>query len=194
MAFFGIFFFASAMIVFVTIFIVINVIRNFSKSAFGTPDITKVIEQQDTLEQTTPKSLSGMDAVYLPQIMEDFPDFNPSYAKSKVKAKLRETLKNKSELAIHNVVIAGYDRGSVEKTIRYQAALQYKENGRTVQKRYNLSYSFLLPTGDGATIAANCPNCGGAIASSTQKVCEYCDSRIVNVMGNTWDFTEVYES
>ena len=69
----------------------------------------------------------------------------------------------------------------------------FRENGKLLQKRYNLHYSFLLPSESGETIAANCPNCGGAITSTHQKVCAYCGSRLANVMKNTWEFTEVYE-
>ncbi len=191
-AFFGMFSFVSFFIIAVTVFIFITVIRNFSKNTFGNADISKVIRQEDPNE-TVPKSLSGMDAVYLPQIMEDFPDFNPTLAKSNVKNKLREVLADKQELTIHNVVIANYSRANMEKTIYYQAAVQYKEGGILRQKRWCLHYSYVLPRGEGGTLSANCPNCGGVITSPSQKVCEYCDSLLVNVMGNTWEFTEVFE-
>lgn len=183
----------SAMVFIVIILVFVVTIKRFSKNAFGTSNISEVIKQQDTLDQTTPKSLSGMDYIYLPQIMEDFPDFNSTLAETKVKNKLYEVLKGKEAVHIHNVVISNYERTSVEKTIHYQAALQYRENGRLNQKRYCLHYSFMLATDEGNTLAANCPNCGGAISSTNQTVCEYCDSRLVNVLGNSWEFTDVYE-
>lgn len=191
-AFFGMFSFVSFFIIAVTVFIFITIVRTFSKNAFGNPNISKVIQQENP-DETVPRSLSGMDAVYLPQIMEDFPNFNPSLAKSNVKNKLREVLAGKTDLAIHNVVIASYSRANIEKTIHYQAAVQYRESGRLRQKRYCINYTYMLPRDEGSTLSANCPNCGGVITSSSQKVCEYCDSLLVNVMGNTWEFTEVYE-
>lgn len=177
----------------IIIITVITAIRRFSKTAFGVSNIAKVIEQE-TMDETTPKSLSGMDYIYGPQIVEDFPDFNLPFVRTKVKEKLREVLKGKDSLAIHNVVITNYDRASVEKTIYFQASLQYREGGRIRQKRYSLHYAFMLAAHEGNVIAANCPNCGGAVRSTSQKVCEYCDSRLVNVLSNSWDFTEVYES
>ncbi len=191
--FFSLFTLTSLLIFGTAIFILITSVRRFSKSAFGNPDITKVIEQE-SLDENTPKSLSGMDYIYGPQILEDFPDFNLPLVRTKVRDELREMLKGKENLSIHNVVITNYDRTSVEKTIYFQAALQYREGGRLRQKRYNLHYAFLLATHEGNVIAANCPNCGGAVRSTTQKVCEYCDSRLVNVLSNSWGFTDIYES
>lgn len=195
-SYFGMFSVVSVFIIVITIFVfvtvIMTVIRNFSKNAFGNPNLVQVIRQED-LNETEPKSLSGMDAVYLPQIMEDFPSFNPALAKSAAKEKLRQVLSGKKELSIHNVVIAGYIREKYEKTVCYQASLQYRESGRLVQKRYRLHYTYMLPTGEGATISANCPNCGGVITSPSQTVCEYCDSMLVNVMGSSWEFTEVGE-
>ncbi len=190
---FSIFSFAAAIIFAVMIIIVIFLIRNFSSKAFGTPSLSEAIEMQDRLEETTPKSLNGMDSVFLPKIMADFPDFNITLAKTNVKDKLREVLKDKAELYIHSVVISNYVRADIEKTIFFQAALQFRENGRLNQKRYILQYAFVLNTDSGDTVAANCPNCGGAVSETNQKVCEFCGSRLVNVLGNTWKFTEVCE-
>lgn len=144
-------------------------------------------------EEEPPKSLGGADTIYLPEILKDFPDFNSSAAKNKVKEKLKQLLSGKNQIRIHNVVISGYTRTTVERTIIYQAALEYRKNGKLIQKRYCLHYSFVLRDDKGESIAANCPNCGGAISATNQTVCEYCDSRIVNVLGNTWTFTDIFE-
>lgn len=142
--------------------------------------------------ETRPRSLSGRDSQLIPKILKDFPDFNVTSAKSAVKEKLKEELSGVTDLKIHNVVINGYTGTPVEKTIIFQAALQYSENGKTVQKRYVLHYAFIIENGKVA--AANCPNCGAPISGFSEKVCEYCGSRLVNVMGNTWKFTEIYEN
>ncbi len=194
MDFFGMFTFSSIFILIVTVIIVINVVRAFSKAATVSTNIKSILEQDEFTNDNTPKSLRGMDSVYAPQILADFPDFNISLAKTNVKNRLREMFEGKDEFRIHNVVICNYVRSNVEKTIFFQAALQYREGGRLCQKRYELHYAYLLPQGEGNTISANCPNCGGVISSSSQKICEFCDSMLVNVMGNSWEFTEVFES
>ena len=111
--------------------------------------------------ETRPRSLSGRDSQLIPKILKDFPDFNVTSAKSAVKEKLKEELAGVTDLKIHNVVINGYTGTPAEKTIIFQAALQYSENGKTVQKRYVLHYSFIIENGKVA--AANCPNCGAPI-------------------------------
>ncbi len=177
----------------VFVFAFIMIIKTNIRRSLGVRNLAEVFTEQEILDETTPKSLNGMDPVYLPQIIRDFPDFNPTLVRTKVREKLREVLKDKQDFAIHGIVISNYTRTNVEYTIFFQAAVQYRVNGRMNQKRYCLNYSFLLATDEGRTIAANCPNCGGVISSTNQKVCEFCDSRLVNVLGNSWEFTDVYE-
>lgn len=49
--------------------------REFSRSLFGTEDITKAAEQMRQDYATTPKSVSAMTSLLLPKIVSDFPDF-----------------------------------------------------------------------------------------------------------------------
>ena len=61
-----------------------------------------------------------------------------------------------------------------------------------MQKRYDLHYSYILHSHE-PSVAANCPNCGGALQLGATH-CPYCNCRIVNVLGNTWAFTQLTES
>lgn len=74
-----------------------------------------------------------------------------------------------------------------------QAALQYRQEGRLVQKRFCLHYAYLLPRDRGATVAGSCPHCGAPFTSAAQTNCPYCGSLVANVLGNTWEFTDLYE-
>lgn len=169
-------------------------IRRFSNEVFGTEDVRQVFENIETTEQEKPKSLNGMDMLYLPQIQKDFPDFNPTMADNYAKEALKEHVGKKEGFRVHNVVIAGYEKTSVEYNIIMQAAVEWKEQGKKVQKRYILHYSYLIKARSGQeVVAANCPNCGGAIESLSWEVCPYCDSRLVNVMKNSWKFTQIRE-
>ena len=47
--------------------------------------------------------------------------------------------------------------------------------------------------GNGDTVAANCPNCGGAMGYG-QAQCSYCGSRVAHVLKNTWTITKIEES
>lgn len=168
-------------------------VRDFSRMAFGTTDLIAGLKSVETETETTPRSLNGCDSILLPQILEDFPDFDPALAKTYARDALRAHLADKHELYIHNVVFARYERSNVVKTIVMQAALQYRENGRMQQKRYNLNYAYTVQ-GEGGdhTAAANCPNCGGVIAFG-QTHCTYCGSLLVGVMKGAWEVTEIRE-
>lgn len=187
--------FAAVLIVAVVLFVYFREkLRKFSRMAFGTNSILKGLKQNELLEQTTPKSLSGCDSLLLPQIRKDFPDFNADLAKTYAKQALAKHLKGKNELKIHNIVFYRYNRYNNEKVIIMQAAVQFRENGKLCQKRYNLNYTYMLGVGEDYTRdAANCPNCGAPASRTGVQVCEYCGSRISDVLANTWEFTEIYE-
>lgn len=60
----------------VLLFWIRRTIRRFSRETFGTDSLRQGIEQQKELLSSTPKSVSGMTKIYLPQIQEDFPEFS----------------------------------------------------------------------------------------------------------------------
>ena len=105
---------------------------------------------------------------------------------------LKEQFCDQEELTIHNVVINRYLPSAAQKTIVFQAAVSWTEDHQIQQKRFDICYAYLLGQ-EYSTIAANCPNCGGAIGYGIS-VCPYCDSRVANVLGNTWYFTEITET
>lgn len=67
-------------------------IRSFSRSVFGTDSLSKGLEAQAVQLSQTPKSVSGMTKIYLPQINEDFPQFNYHEFKQKAEQQLEDAL------------------------------------------------------------------------------------------------------
>lgn len=166
-------------------------LRLFSRDVFGTADILEALKDSAETDDH-PRSLNGCDSLLLPQILKDFPDFDPNMAKSYARAHLKSSLTGAEPVIIHNIVLARYLRSAAQKTIVMQAALSCMENGSRVEKRYDLHYSFLINSSD-PSVAANCPNCGGALGYG-QNQCPYCGSRVANVLKNTWEFSEMTES
>ena len=167
--------------------------QDVSQVAFGTDDLIEGLKQNEKLYEQTPKSLSRMDNLLIPQIQEDFPDFNVDLAKSYAKAELKKYLNNPIDFRVHEVVINDYNDYNNEKTIIMQASAEMKDkDGKKVQKRYSLNYTYLL-VGEGVNDGANCPNCGAPLQKVGGQICEYCDSRVAEVLSNTWEFTDVAE-
>ncbi len=176
----------------VIVAVVRHKIRGFSRRVFGNPDLLQALESVDSVADQSPRSLNGCDNLLMPKILKDFPDFDVSLAKNYVRDTLREKYGNLPDFTVYNIVIARYLPSSVQKTIVFQAAASYRENGELRQKRYDLHYTYLL-TGSNETVAANCPNCGAALGYGVT-VCPYCGSRIANVLSNTWKFTQILET
>ncbi len=158
-------------------------------------NLTAQALQANALEQENqPKSLRGMDALLLPKIMKDFPDFNVNLAKTNAKEEIGNYLPTKS-YNVHNVVISDYKTYGLQKVIIFQLALEYTINGTLTQKRYDMNYSYIVEgNGKETHVAGNCPNCGAPFDSFSSRICRYCDTPIVDIQGLTWKFTEVKES
>lgn len=167
-------------------------VRRFSRDVFGNPDILEALTEIDSVADNSPRSLNGCDSLLMPKILQDFPDFDKTLAMTYIRDHLKKCFGENPGFTIHRIVIARYLPSAVQKTIIFQAAASWKDGNQTLQKRYDIHYTFLLSTAD-ETMAANCPNCGGALGYGIT-VCPYCGSRVINVLGNTWQVTDTIES
>lgn len=163
-------------------------IRQFSRQAFGTAELLEGLRTADS--EDTPRSLNGCDSLLQPRILADFPDFDFNLAKTYVRKALADKCAGMQDFTIYKVVIARYLSSQAQKTIVYQAAASRMEGGRKKQLRFEMDYTYLL---GGSSVAANCPNCGGALGFGITQ-CPYCNSRVANALGNTWQFTQIRET
>jgi hypothetical protein len=184
-------FLAVSLVLWIVVGTVKRKLNRFSQRVFGTGNIINVLEHMQTESETMPRSLNGCDTLLLPRILRDFPDYDASLAKTYARDHLLGELGHHPGFTVHNIVIAQYIPSAAQKTIVFQAALSWKEHNKTLQKRYSLDYTYLLGQA-GSSVAANCPNCGAALGYG-ESVCSYCGSRVANILGNTWKFTELRE-
>ena len=60
----------------VSVWIIQRKLRQVSRSMFGTDSLLEGLEQQEERIAETPRSVSSMTSIYLPQIAKDFPEFS----------------------------------------------------------------------------------------------------------------------
>lgn len=166
--------------------------NRFSQQVFGTADILDALGSIETEAETTPRSLNGCDSLLLPQILGYFPDYDPALAKTYAREYLIKELGHHTGFTVHNIVIARYLSSAAQKTIVFQAAVSWQEQSKTLQKRFALDYAYILGQAE-SSVAANCPNCGAPMGYGESE-CSYCCSRVANVLGNTWRFTQLREN
>ena len=171
--------------------------------------------------ENTPKSLAGMEAILLPEIMKDFPEYNSAVLADRVKADarlyyesakagevlykdgisaaLRERLTFPQDVAggigIHRVSLSDYDRRSRDKLITYQAAAKYEDaKGTTHQTRLHMKYIAAYDDDFANEIRViKCPNCGAPVPTSGDKVCRYCGAALRTAPGLCWVLTDIKE-
>ncbi len=199
-----------------------NKIEFFSRRIFGTRNIIEGFNKQEIEYENTPKSLSGMDAVLIPKINKDFPSINIDelkkvaenaiilYFESLKDKELKEIpnasdklnnmissliLDNKNtfkDVKIHRTVINAYDNRNGICTITLQTALEYVKDSKKVQDRLNTDLIYIYDDKKG-NVSLNCPNCGAPITKIGIKVCEYCNTGIVEMLSKTWKINDIYQ-
>lgn len=55
---------------------VTNTVKGVSKAVYGTENVVEGVKRQQFEHSITPRSISNMSSVYLPQIQKDFPEFH----------------------------------------------------------------------------------------------------------------------
>ena len=166
-------------------------VRKATQQLFGTTDLLKTVAEISEEATDAPRTLNACENSVLPRILEDFPDFDLNLVKTYARDYLRQQLADKQDLTVYNVVLSQYRKASLQKSVILQAAVSWME-GRKQQKRFDLTYTYKL-SGERTALGANCPNCGATIGYG-QRECPYCGSRVVNPLGQSWEFTELRES
>lgn len=147
----------------------------------------------EEMTEQRPKSLNGADSIFLPRILKDFPEFNPSEVKRTVSEYIKEQLSESGRVTVHNIVIKNYTSAGISREIVFQAAVETERQGQRKQRRFCVVYDFSPESRGDGTLTANCPNCGAPLSSTAGEVCAYCGSRSMNVLSNKWKIVDMYE-
>ena len=176
-------------------------IRNnpVSRAIRQTGEVVNMVKAADMTAQLTPKSVSGGDAIYLPRIMKDYPQFNADLAKSVVEDNIRKTYgaEHFADLKIHRTAISDYKKLYGTSTIKFQTAFQYtpdesKGGRRTTQEKAETEYTFKVKDKAGGTNAAlRCGHCGAPVARLGDKSCTYCGNEVILDMEQAWEITDI---
>ncbi len=119
-------------------------VRIFSMALFGTPSLKDGLERQADILAETPKSVSGMTRLCLPQIEEDFPEFHWAQWKQRCENMLRGYLE-----ALESQDVSRLERrGDLAKTLGGQAKIRYGpgqgETGSGISEELRRQTEFLI--------------------------------------------------
>jgi len=163
------------------------------KRTFGQVGLSHMIKAADLNSQLTPKSVSGGDAIFLPRILKDYPQFNVNLAKNVVENNIRQLYGagHFADVKVHRTTISNYQKHYGSSVIKFQTAFQYSSD-RTVQEKAETTYTFRVKDKEGASNAAlRCGYCGAPVARLGNKSCTYCGNEVILDMEQAWDITDV---
>ncbi len=182
-----------------------SIINNIKQS--GISEIIDMVREAEVQYDTTPKSISGGDRIYLPKILRDYPDFDVEKAKAEVEKTISlifhdiERLEgnalisaqklithysgNITALKIHNTAISNYIKSKESATIKFQTAFEIKENDKLNQERYETEYALFFKSND-EVVSFSCENCGAPLSSLNNKTCAYCGNSIAFMQERVW--------
>lgn len=97
---------------------------------------------------------------------------------------------------IHKVVISDYRKIAEEAVITYQAAVEYRREGKELaQYVYEIKYVYYLgENDDGENTSLTCRYCGAPVSTLGGKVCEYCGAEIYASVERTWKVNKIYKA
>lgn len=174
---------------------VARTIRSGVRTAREYAQAVSLGEMESLLEQEdAPRSLNACDSVYLPQVREDFPDFDPDRAKELAEEYLTGWLKEQKygDIEIHRTVISDYRRYGEDRALVFQTAAAYREGteAHTTQGRFETVYSYKAKEREGEAVRAlTCPQCGGALPERGAERCGFCGSLLAHAPNAAWGFT-----
>ena len=161
----------------ILIFALIYRIRQFLQQGFNTTSLKDIIKQTELEEETRPKTLYGMESVYLPVLKKDFTELNINELKSYAERNIIEcltaiknkdkTFKSKSDkvltwvnekinsakgtmyenIKIHKTILNRYEKTSSIATLTFQTSLEYKKNDKKVQSRIETQFIYIIDSG-----------------------------------------------
>lgn len=116
------------------------------------------------------------------------------------------------QIRIHQTEITQYRKAKGRCIITFQSSLEYyhyitdsagqiQQGSKDYKKqtRYNVNLIYiqdrdLVENELESALAVNCPNCGAPLSSLGAKVCEYCDSPIIEINIHAWSFSSIEEA
>ena len=157
----------------------------------------------------TPKSLSGMDALYLPKVARDFPEFNWQEWKARIEEQVQAQLEGRSG-RIYKTVLSRYVKEQGTCAITAETSASYlpqedageksgrKKSGASPLRKQTVFTTKLLYIQDadkvqGSALGYNCPNCGAPVTMLGVKSCPYCRAAIEPVNIRVWRIAAMQE-
>ena len=190
---------------------VVNKVRSLSSEFLGTTDVLAGLKQIELENSNVPLSVSGGNAIYLPKIQKDFPDFHKDVADDIVerfirgftlgdlamyssncsegllqKIKQSNKLNGASNVKIHKTAISNYSKTSEYATIKYQCAFEYVQQIKE-QHKYEVEYTFMFKDTEKEAFSIRCTHCGAPLNESS--TCEFCGTIIVRNIEKAWKMT-----
>lgn len=105
-------------------------------------ELVRSVQNGELQQEEPPKSLGGMNSIYLPQILRDFPEFNWEELRGKMERSVQELLEEKNVrsagvVRIHKTVISRYQKYNGTASIFCETGAEYwvetenQRNGQT---------------------------------------------------------------
>lgn len=183
---------------------VVNAVKEIADAADDIPDI---------------KTVGGATDMYLKSIVRDFPDYHNSAAESDIRTFIHEYVNitygtmekfeksqisskiligvNKissgviTNLLINKIAIYGYKKTKEYATIEYRVSVGFDVDGKRIETRYKVGYTYQMYDDNIATNAMKCPNCGAPLAELKNGACPYCGAAITKDTIMSWDITSI---
>ncbi len=204
--------FMPLIVIGVIVLIILGVVGRIRRSEIGmlTSALIREYKRGDmTLSAgelaNTPRSLSGMDSIYLPKIARDFPEFSWNQWRDRISAAVLQAAKKRSSdgnAQVYKTVISKYFREEGTCSIIAETGASYmpeQKGSEPPLRKQAVFETELLYIQDedkvqGRALGVNCPNCGAPVHALGVKKCPYCGTGLEPVNIRVWTIAGIKET
>lgn len=103
-------------------------------------------------------------------------------------------------IKIHKTVVSKYENNKGIATIYFGSSLEYfykKDNSikKKVQDRFKVEFIYIIDESkveaNKKVLGLNCPNCGSPIRTLKHKNCEYCGTKVIDLVKKVWTCNDI---
>ena len=131
----------------------------------------RILRHSERSGQNQQRAVADMEAMVLPRILRDFPDFDWSLLRSQVESHLQQQYSDKPQFSVSRVVLNSYRKQGPEKQILLDVSVSWKEK-KTAYRRLSVT----VAASPSAALSC-CPDCGAQLQGQPA-FCSFCGARL----------------
>ena len=152
--------------------------------------IIGIVRHADGTSAPRSRTHSSMEAMELPQVLKEFPDFDLDPIKAQVREQLQRNYGTRPGFSVEEITLSDYRKQGSRRELILEASVTWQEK-KPVTRRISVLLEYTIPEADRME-KRSCPGCGAETAPG-DLFCSYCGARIEKSVTPHWRIAKIRE-